>query len=66
MSQKVSDQGFQPRGNQRRISPLSLLLLNFSMIAMQVTLISADRQKFEVDIEVAKMSQTIKDMVEGE
>jgi len=35
------------------------------LIAMQVTLISADRQKFEVDIEVAKMSQTIKDMVEG-
>jgi hypothetical protein len=33
---------------------------------MQVTLISADRQKFEVDIEVAKMSQTIENMVEGE
>lgn len=26
---------------------------------------SADRQKFEVDVEVAKMSVTIKDMIEG-
>ena len=34
-------------------------------MTVQVTLISADKQKFEVDIEVAKMSQTIKDMVEG-
>jgi S-phase kinase-associated protein 1 len=30
-----------------------------------VTLQSADRQKFEVDVEVAKMSVTIKDMIEG-
>ena len=32
----------------------------------QVTLMSADRQKFEVDLDVAKMSVTIKDMIEGE
>lgn len=26
---------------------------------------SADRQKFEVDLEVARMSVTIRDMIEG-
>ena len=33
---------------------------------MQVTLLSADCQKFEVDVEVAKMSHTVKDMIDGE
>lgn len=31
-----------------------------------MTLISADRQKFEVDAAVAKMSNTVKEMMEGE
>jgi len=30
-----------------------------------VTLLSSDGQRFEVEIEVAKMSQTIRDIVEG-
>lgn len=30
----------------------------------QVTLVSSDKQKFEVDVEVAAMSQTIKNMIE--
>lgn len=33
---------------------------------LQVTLMSADRQQYVVDPEVAKMSVTIKDMIEGE
>ena len=33
---------------------------------LQVKLLSSDSQSFEVDIEVAKQSQTLRDTIEGE
>ena len=47
------------------MSRQTLPLLTLATLPIQVALISADGQKFEVDIDVAKMSQTIKDMVDG-